>query len=141
MSKTDVRYQLVMEASRTYHCTYLYANLLGNESGRIIFDGEILVARNGHLLLRNQLLSFKEVGLEWMDVDFLAELAPAPEVVPLPAPDEYLELNQAMSLGLFDYLRKARSRGFVLSLSGGAMRRGRGRNGAPGRGGAGPGAV
>nr|GFD59216.1 hypothetical protein [Tanacetum cinerariifolium] len=25
-----------------------------------------------------------------------------------------------MSLGLFDYLRKARSRGFVLSLSGGA---------------------
>jgi NAD+ synthase (glutamine-hydrolysing) len=120
MSKTDVRYQLVMEASRVYHCTYLYANLLGNESGRVIFDGEILVARNGHLLLRNQLLSFQEVDLEWMDVDFLAELAPAPEIVPLPAPDEYLELNQAMSLGLFDYLRKARSRGFVLSLSGGA---------------------
>ncbi|GAC1373575.1 MAG: NAD(+) synthase [Hymenobacter sp.] len=120
MSKTDVRYQLVMRASRTFHCTYLYANLLGNESGRIIFDGEILVARNGHLLLRNQLLSFKEVDLEWLDVDFTAELAPAAEIVPLPAPDEYQELNQAMSLGLFDYLRKARSRGFVLSLSGGA---------------------
>ena len=40
--------------------------------------------------------------------------------MPLPEPDEYRELNQAMSLGLFDYLRKARSRGFVLSLSGGA---------------------
>ncbi|UPL51276.1 NAD(+) synthase [Hymenobacter sublimis] len=120
MSKTDVRYQLVMAASRTYHCTYLYANLLGNESGRIIFDGEVLVARNGHLLLRNQLLSFKEVDLEWMDVDFTTDLEPAAEIVPLPAPDEYLELNQAMSLGLFDYLRKARSRGFVLSLSGGA---------------------
>jgi len=120
MSKTDVRYQLVMKASRTFNCTYLYANLLGNEAGRIIYDGEILVARNGHLLLRNQLLSFKEVDLEWLDVDFTAELAPAPEIVPLPAPDEYKELNQAMSLGLFDYLRKARSRGFVLSLSGGA---------------------
>ena len=120
MSKTDVRYQLVMQASRDYQVTYLYANLLGNESGRVIFDGEILVARNGHLLLRNQLLSFKEVDLEWMDVDFQAELAPATEIVPLPAPDEYQELNQAMSLGLFDYLRKARSRGFVLSLSGGA---------------------
>ena len=120
MSKTDVRYQLVMQASRTFHCTYLYANLLGNESGRIIFDGEILVSRNGHLLLRNQLLSFKEVDLEWLDVDFAAALAPAAEIVPLPAPDEYQELNQAMSLGLFDYLRKARSRGFVLSLSGGA---------------------
>ena len=120
MSKTDVRYQLVMKASRTFNCTYLYANLLGNESGRIIFDGEVLVARNGHLLLRNQLLSFKEVDLEYTDVDFTTELEPAAEIVPLPAPDEYLELNQAMSLGLFDYLRKARSRGFVLSLSGGA---------------------
>ncbi|GAB3317475.1 NAD(+) synthase [Hymenobacter humi] len=120
MSKTDVRYQLVMKASRTFNCTYLYANLLGNESGRIIYDGEILVARNGHLLLRNQLLSFKEVDLEYMDVDFSTELAPAAEIVPLAVPDEYKELNQAMSLGLFDYLRKARSRGFVLSLSGGA---------------------
>ena len=120
MSKTDGRYQLVMQASRTFHCTYLYANLLGNEAGRIIYDGEILVARNGHLLLRNQLLSFKEVDLEWLDVDFDTELVPAVDIVPLPAPDEYQELNQAMSLGLFDYLRKARSRGFVLSLSGGA---------------------
>jgi NAD+ synthase (glutamine-hydrolysing) len=120
MSKTDVRYQLVMKASRTFDCTYLYANLLGNEAGRIIFDGEILVARNGHLLKRNQLLSFKEVDLEWADVDFSAELPHAEEIVPLPVPDEYKELNQAMSLGLFDYLRKARSRGFVLSLSGGA---------------------
>ena len=120
MSKTDVRYQLVMQASRTFDCTYLYANLLGNEAGRIIFDGEILVARNGHLLKRNQLLSFKEVDLEWVDVDFTTPQEPAVEIVPLPAPDEYKELNQAMSLALFDYLRKARSQGFVLSLSGGA---------------------
>ena len=120
MSKTDVRYQLVMKASRTFNCAYLYANLLGNEAGRIIFDGEILVARNGHLLKRNQLLSFKEVDLEWVDVDFTTKPEPAVEIVPLPAPDEYKELNQAMSLALFDYLRKARSCGFVLSLSGGA---------------------
>ena len=120
MSKTDVRYQLVLQASRNFHCTYLYANLLGNEAGRIIYDGEILVARNGHLLKRNQLLSFKEVDLEWVDVDFGCDLAPAVEIVPLLVPDEYKELNQAMSLALFDYLRKAHSRGFVLSLSGGA---------------------
>ena len=119
MSKTDVRYKLVLNASRNFNCTYLYANLLGNEAGRVIYDGEILVARNGHLLQRNQLMSFKEVDLEWVDVDFSAELAPVP-LVPLPEPDEYKELNQAMSLALFDYLRKARSRGFVLSLSGGA---------------------
>ncbi len=120
MSKTDVRYKLVLNASRKFTCTYLYANLLGNEAGRTIYDGEILIARNGHLLKRNQLLSFKEVDMEWADVDFGQPLAMADTIVPLPEPDEYRELNQAMSLGLFDYLRKARSRGFVLSLSGGA---------------------
>jgi len=120
MSKTDVRYKLVMNASRNFDCTYLYANLLGNESGRIVFDGEILVARNGHLLLRNQLMSFKEVDMECVDVDFATELPMAPAIGPLPAPDEYRELNQALSLALFDYLRKARSKGYVLSLSGGA---------------------
>ncbi len=120
MSKTDLRYKLVLNASRKFACTYLYANLLGNEAGRIIYDGEILIARNGHLLKRNQLLSFKEVDMEWTDVDFATPLEIAESIVPLPEPDEYRELNQAMSLGLFDYLRKARSRGFVLSLSGGA---------------------
>ncbi|MCA8832586.1 NAD(+) synthase [Hymenobacter pini] len=120
MSKTDVRYHLVTEASRTFRCTYLYANLLGNEAGRMIYDGEILVARNGHLLLRNQLMSFKEVDMECVDVDFSQPLEPAAEIAAQPAPDEYRELNQALSLALFDYLRKARSRGFVLSLSGGA---------------------
>ena len=120
MSKTDLRYKLVLNASRNFSCTYLYANLLGNEAGRIIYDGEILIARNGHLLKRNQLLSFKAVDMEWADVDFATPLAVADAIVPLPEPDKYRELNQAMSLGLFDYLRKARSRGFVLSLSGGA---------------------
>jgi NAD+ synthase (glutamine-hydrolysing) len=120
MSKTDLRYKLVLNASRNFNCTYLYANLLGNEAGRIIYDGEILVARNGHLLLRNQLMSFKEVDMECVDVDFTTEQVRADEIQPLPTPDEYRELNQALSLALFDYLRKARSRGFVLSLSGGA---------------------
>ncbi|MBC6988254.1 NAD(+) synthase [Hymenobacter sp. BT491] len=120
MSKTDVRYNLVLNASRNFRCTYLYANLLGNEAGRMIYDGEILVARNGHLLTRNQLLSFKEVDVECVDVDFSTEQPVAESIVPLPTPDEYRELNQALSLALFDYMRKSRSRGFVLSLSGGA---------------------
>lgn len=120
MSKTDQRYHIVLEASRDYQCTYLYANLLGNEAGRTVYDGEILIARNGHLMLRNQLLSFKEVDMECADVDFAAELPVVTDIVPLPVPDEYRELNQALSLALYDYLRKARSRGFVLSLSGGA---------------------
>ncbi|TLM93212.1 NAD(+) synthase [Hymenobacter jeollabukensis] len=120
MSKTDVRYQLVLKASRDYAVTYLYANLLGNEAGRITYDGEILIARNGELIKRNQLLSYKDVDLEFADVDFAQEPPVTEHITPLPTPDEYRELNQALSLALFDYLRKARSKGFVLSLSGGA---------------------
>ena len=58
---------------RTYQCTYLYANLLGNEAGRIIYDGEVLMAHNGQLMLRNQLLCFKEVDLECAEVCFSAD--------------------------------------------------------------------
>ncbi len=61
MSKTDVRYHLVVDASKKYNCAYVYANLLGNEAGKMIYDGEILIAQNGNLIMRNHLLSFKNV--------------------------------------------------------------------------------
>ncbi len=120
LSKTDVRHDLVVNASRNFRCAYLYANLLGNEAGRVIYDGEILIARHGHLLKRNALLSFKDVDLEWCDVDFTEQLPPVEAIAKLPTPDEYRELNAALSLALFDYMRKSRTKGFVLSLSGGA---------------------
>ena len=56
LSKTDLRHRLVVDASKKYQCAYLYANLLGNESGRVIFDGEVLIAQNGKLIRRNELL-------------------------------------------------------------------------------------
>ncbi|MEM9552974.1 MAG: NAD(+) synthase [Acidobacteriota bacterium] len=44
---------------------------------------------------------------------------PPPRVFPSPR-DKEEEFARAIALGLFDYLRKSRSRGFVVSLSGGA---------------------
>ncbi|WP_205504087.1 NAD(+) synthase [Rufibacter psychrotolerans] len=119
MSKTDVRYHLVVDASREFECTYLYVNLLGNEAGKMIYDGEIIIAQNGNVVLRNQLLSFKSVDFECAEVSFENPL-PLTAVQPLPPVDENIEFISAISLALFDYLRKSRSRGFVLSLSGGA---------------------
>ncbi|KAA9333586.1 nitrilase-related carbon-nitrogen hydrolase [Adhaeribacter soli] len=120
MSKTDVRYHLVVDASKKYNCAYMYANLLGNEAGRVVYDGEILIAQNGNLIMRNQLLSFKNVDLECAEVDFENPMPVAEKVTPLPPIDENKEFISAITLALFDYLRKSRSRGFVLSLSGGA---------------------
>ena len=39
-----LRRRLVLEGSRAFGVGYLYANLLGNEAGRAIYDGDALVA-------------------------------------------------------------------------------------------------
>ncbi|WP_347158268.1 NAD(+) synthase [Pontibacter chitinilyticus] len=120
LSKTDVRYRLVVDASKKYQCAYLYANLLGNEAGRMIYDGEVLIAQNGKLIRRNDLLCFKNVDMEVAEVCFSDNPELTEVIEYLPPIDENKELIAALSLGLFDYMRKSRSRGFVLSLSGGA---------------------
>ncbi|RAU83562.1 NAD(+) synthase [Pontibacter arcticus] len=120
LSKTDVRHKLVVEASKKYECAYVYANLLGNESGRVIYDGEVLIAQHGKLIKRNELLCFKDVDLEFAEVCFSETPQLTEAIEYLPPIDENKELIAALSLGLFDYMRKSNSRGFVLSLSGGA---------------------
>lgn len=116
MGKSEIRETLVKKSSSILNATYFYTNLLGNESGRMIFDGEILAARSGKLILKNELLSFSDyqlLSLEYAKNDF--ELSPISSVH-----DKNLEFVKATSLALFDYLRKSKSKGFVLSLSGGA---------------------
>ncbi|PRY13219.1 NAD+ synthase (glutamine-hydrolysing) [Pontibacter ummariensis] len=120
LSKTDLRHRLVVEASQKYHCAYVYANMLGNEAGRVIYDGEVLIAQNGQLIRRNELLCFKDVDMEIAEVCFSQNPEITEVIEYLPPIDENSELTSALSLALFDYMRKSRSRGFVLSLSGGA---------------------
>ncbi|WP_237587045.1 NAD(+) synthase [Pontibacter russatus] len=120
LSKTDVRHRLVVEASKKYQCAYMYANLLGNEAGRMIYDGEVLIAQNGKLIRRNELLCFKDVDMECAEVCFSDNPKLEDVIEYLPPIDENKEVMAALSLALFDYMRKSRSRGFVLSLSGGA---------------------
>ncbi len=145
--KTHTRASLVTETSRAYSCTYVYSNLLGNEAGRIIFDGEILIAQGGKLLARNERFSFKDYQILPITVDVFAlrtkkkksfnfdpeppvalldlegtlpvisfELSPS--ITPYESKEE--EFLCAETLGLFDYMIKSKSRGFALSLSGGA---------------------
>ena len=48
--KYQRRLDIVREGSRALQCAYVYTNLVGNESGRIIFDGGASIARNGDLI-------------------------------------------------------------------------------------------
>ncbi|HEX3999023.1 MAG TPA: NAD(+) synthase [Pirellulales bacterium] len=154
-AKAEVRRRFVLEGSRAFAVSYVYANLLGNEAGRAIYDGGALIATAGQLLAAGPRFSFAEVGLTTalVDIDatrmararsgsFAPEFSdaeanciqspfsyPTQEFEPtldrhaaweLGASVKEEEFTRAIALALFDYLRKSRSRGFVVSLSGGA---------------------
>jgi NAD+ synthase (glutamine-hydrolysing) len=118
--KSKEREQSVaVEGSRLFDCVYLFVNHLGNEAGRMIYDGDIIVAQRGKTIVMNERLSFRNFNLLSCEINF-----DEPEktiVHPLPDSNEKNEeFARAASLALYDYLRKSKAKGFVLSLSGGA---------------------
>jgi NAD+ synthase (glutamine-hydrolysing) len=118
-AKSQFRYGLIIGSSEKFNCTYLYANLLGNEAGRITYDGEVLIAKNGKLIQRNDRLSFHNVDIAWAEIDFKTGEVNSEKLAPDLREREY-EFWEGATLALYDYLRKSKSKGFVLSLSGGA---------------------
>jgi NAD+ synthase (glutamine-hydrolysing) len=153
--KHEIRERLVLEGSRAFGVTYIYANLLGNEAGRAIYDGDAIIASAGVTVQRARRFSFRrfELATAVVDLDLgglkkagLSSYQPRLNREPnsevaiafqYPAAQMDLakvheatwehsahqkeeEFTRALALALFDYLRKSRSRGFVVSLSGGA---------------------
>ena len=49
--KHEIRKRFVIEGSRAFDVGYVYANLLGNEAGRAIYDGDAMIAAAGKLLV------------------------------------------------------------------------------------------
>ena len=151
----EVRERLVLEGSRSMAVSYLYANLLGNEAGRVIYDGGCYIAQNGKMLAKSPRLTFNDSvlttavidveasrteqvrttsfradrsdpGAKRIRVDFEFPRAPMQRSEPSEPAWEASkthkeeEFTRCLTLALFDYLRKSHSRGFVLSISGGA---------------------
>lgn len=111
--------EVVIDGSSIFNCVYVFSNLLGNEAGRMIYDGDIIIGQHGKIVALNNRLSFKNFNLVFTEVNF-----DQPELTKsLPLTDgkeKNEEMVRAASLGLYDYLRKSKAKGFVLSLSGGA---------------------
>lgn len=151
--KHEVRRDLVSEGSRVFGVSYLYSNLLGNEAGRIIYDGDCMIATLGKIVAEGQRFSLNPVELTTAIIDieatrmaraklyaFKPEAAARmvkvcdgriklgrdivsgldPKTPLAKATTKYDEFIAAITLGLFDYLRKSKLKGFVISLSGGA---------------------
>jgi NAD+ synthase (glutamine-hydrolysing) len=151
-NKFGVRQRFVLEGSRAFSAAYVYANLVGNEAGRVIYDGGCLIASGGTMLALGSRFSFHawELISGVADLDLtrmkqartsafqpnpqscvrvaftFPELFPQNENKPtLPHWEQSAtlkeeEFTRAVALGLYDYMRKSRAQGFVLSLSGGA---------------------
>ncbi len=156
--KHRLRERFVLEGSRDFGVVYAYANLVGNEAGRAIYDGGAMIAHEGRMLAQGPRLTYRDWHLTSATVEVAAarpdtfpKTIAAPDladvhrldsgrvVIPFTFPEgkpdvtsaeppswersinlKEEEFARAVSLGLFDYMRKSRSRGFVVSLSGGA---------------------
>lgn len=116
--KVEKRESLVINSSKSFECTYLYVNQLGNESGRVIYDGDILIANRGKLHARNKRFSFERFNLQFVEIENSVSIAASAENQHHQTSLE--EFAPAVGLALFDYLRKSGAKGYVLSLSGGA---------------------
>lgn len=151
--KLAVRHRFVSEGSRAFGCAYLYANLLGNEAGRAIYDGGALIAAGGRIVAQGSRLGFAEWEVTTAVIDIAAARSAHARITSFqPALQEHPglvrtphawptvpitavtvvepnwehsptlkaeEFTRALTLALFDYLRKSHSHGFVVSLSGG----------------------
>lgn len=60
IGKQEIRRNFVKDGSRAFCCVYAYTNLLGNEAGRAIYDGDSIIASDGKIVLNAERLSFKE---------------------------------------------------------------------------------
>lgn len=153
--KYKTRESFIKEGSRAFKCAYVYSNLLGNESGRVIFDGDTYIANAGEIVSKGNRFSFSKNLLTTAVVDLDKNLVSKIQIGSF-VPDynsffigseefnhehesgninpvfdfkygpsydltcKYDNFTLAVSLGLWNYMIKSRSRGFVLSLSGGA---------------------
>lgn len=159
--KIDIRQRFAIEGSRAFNCGYIYANLIGNEAGRIVYDGGAIIAASGEILAKGPRLFFKDSHVTYADISLYsirqkqansASRHPYPGVennclkgnicryerltpvipekgkllIEQPAAWEqsknrnFEEFARAIALGLYHYMQKSKTNGFVVSLSGGA---------------------
>ena len=138
--KAEIRKSLTLEGAKIINGAYIFANLLGNEAGRIIFDGDAYIAHDGSIVAQTPRFSYQDFTLvsHEMTIDKREESGDDVVAFEIHIPETHSiktsevpawekadqkkenEFSRAVALGLFDYLRKSRSQGWVLSLSGGA---------------------
>ncbi|MCB0337471.1 MAG: hypothetical protein KDD62_14240, partial [Bdellovibrionales bacterium] len=151
--KYGVRKTLMLEAAQKSSCAYVYANLLGCEAGRMIYDGDCIISSGYEIIAEGTRFTFADqqlasacLNLEELRAKRNVKRQSDAHFIPVKVSDGFSldslqcvpidgraaweslsgealkceEFLRAVALGLFDYLRKTYSGGFVVSLSGGS---------------------
>ena len=154
--KLNTRRNFVVDGSRAFSATYIYANLVGNEAGRAVYDGGALIATGGSLVAAGKRFTYNNVLLttavvdvdntrtsqvrtasfqpniekynegcincefNYPNVNEKLTINPVQEKWELSPDIKHEECVRALGLALMDYMRKSHTKGFTISLSGGA---------------------
>ena len=126
-AKNHTRRQIVEEGAKLFNAIYIYANMCSNEAGRIIYDGSCFIAKPEGTIAKGKRFHMQDyslcsavVDIEGYSPNALNESQePVSELKEETFYAQEEEFLLAETLGLWDYLRKSYSRGFILSLSGG----------------------
>lgn len=68
--KLEARQRFVLEGSRAFHCAYVYSNLVGNEAGRIIYDGGAMIASCGEMVTQGARFSPETYEIQVANINF-----------------------------------------------------------------------
>jgi NAD+ synthase (glutamine-hydrolysing) len=116
-AKQQIRERFVLEGSRTFCVSYAYANLLGNEAGRSIYDGGTLIATNGKMLASGPRFSFVDWLLEMAVIDVDSTRRAKAESFPHAAPRSE-ESDDGLVCADFQYLDLDEPTGSVATRTG-----------------------
>lgn len=97
-----------MLLSQIYDLPVVRVNNVGCEAGSTLYDGQCAFINDGDVRARSPLFSFKDYAITTVDSGVQ------------PALHQYDEMLKAVALGMHDWMKKTYSRGYALSLSGGA---------------------
>ena len=109
--KNEIRSTLVTEAACQCHCPVVYCNLIGGND-ELIFDGRSLVA-NGEGEVICAMAAFEE-DVQVIDLDETSN-----QIAPSFNQSEMKDIQQALVLGLRDYVHKTGFKKAIVGLSGG----------------------
>jgi NAD+ synthase (glutamine-hydrolysing) len=122
LKKLPRRQAMILGNSKKYNCFYVYTNMSGLESGRILYDGGEIFAGPEGLIHSGERMQFEPVQVETIALEKAESkkaAKPSEYSRECDVEDSFAHFEKAIAIGLGDYMRKTGCKGFVVSLSGG----------------------